>query len=203
MKPTRPVIPMSDVSAKITPDDIAPTVLPDDFLHSEAAASALAFRLPRFEELPDLPLYREQVIAYIERALAPLGAVNEGPWLTPSMINNYVKLGLVPAPVKKLYRREQIARLMVICIFKQFLPISAIRRLFRMQAVSYPVDVAFDYVATELAGALGAAFSPDEQPPADTATVVTRESLLVRSAVAAFAAKAFLLTYLRFTGFEG
>lgn len=203
MRPARPVIPMSDVSAKITPRDIAPTVLPDDFLRSDAAAAALAFRLPRFEELPDLPLYRDQVISYIEKALAPLGAVNEGAWLTPSMINNYVKLGLVPAPTKKLYGREQIARLIVICVFKQFLPISAIRRLFWMQTVSYPVDIAFDYVAAELSGALGTAFTAAGTPPPDTATVVTRESLLVRSAVAAFAAKSFLLTYLRFTGFEG
>ncbi|MBE6469544.1 MAG: DUF1836 domain-containing protein [Coriobacteriaceae bacterium] len=193
---------MSDVSAKITPRDIAPTVLPDDFLDSEVARAARAFQLPAFDELPDLPLYREQVIAYIEQVLSPLADASDGPWLTPSMINNYVKTGLVPAPQKKLYRREQIARLIIICIFKQFLPIPAIKRMLRIQAVSYPVAVAFDYVGVELSQAVRAAFSASAPTPPDTASVVTRESLLVRSAVAAFTSKAFLLTYLRFTGFE-
>ncbi|MFR7671453.1 MAG: DUF1836 domain-containing protein [Collinsella sp.] len=45
------------------------------------------------------------------------------------MINNYVKVGLVPAPVKKQYGREQIARLIAICIFKQVLPIAAVQAL--------------------------------------------------------------------------
>lgn len=54
--------------------------------------------------------------------------LRRAPVITPSMINNYVKVGLVPAPVKKQYGREQIARLIAICIFKQVLPIAAVRR---------------------------------------------------------------------------
>lgn len=202
MSASRTVIPMSDISAKITPRDVAPTVLPDDFLQSEIAQAALSFHLPSFSNLPDLPLYREQVISYIEKTLSPLDDVVDGAWLTPSMINNYVKLGLVQAPVKKLYQREQIARLLLICIFKQFLPIAAIGRLLRLQVMSYPSDIAFNYVATELENALRAVFAPDEPPAPDTARRVTRESLLVRSAVSAFAAKAYLMAYFRFSGYE-
>ena len=66
------------------------------------------------------------------------------------MINNYVKVGLVPAPVKKQYGREQIARLIAICIFKQVLPIAAVQALFNIQRLSYDAPTAFDYVVDQL-----------------------------------------------------
>lgn len=196
------IIPMSDSSGRITQRDVAPTILPDAFLQSEEALAAARFKLPLYDELPTVDLYRDQVIAYIDGLFEPLSACSEDPWLTPSMVNNYVKQRLVPAPAKKLYGREQIARLIVICIFKQFLPIGAIGRLFRIQRVTYPLEMAFDYVSKEVNNAVAAAFGRDEEH-ADTASMVTRETVLVRSAASAFAAKVFLMSYLKFTGFEG
>lgn len=201
MKRTSAVIPMSDSSKAISREDVSPTVLPDAFLGSDIARSAGAFTMPRYAALPAMPLYRDQVITYIEQVFSPLPACTEGPWITGPMINNYVKTGLLPAPVKKQYGREQVARLIIICTFKQFLPIAAIQRLFAIQRVTYPVDIAFDYVAVELEHALRSVFET-QAPYRDSAHQVTRESLLVRSAVAAFAAKAYLLSYLDFTGFE-
>ncbi len=58
------------------------------------------------------------------------------------MINNYVKVGLVPAPVKKQYGREQIACLIAICLFKQVLPIAAVQALFNIQRLSYDAPTA-------------------------------------------------------------
>lgn len=201
MEARRTVIPMSDDGGAIDARSLSPTVLPDAFLRSDTASAALIFRLPRYDELPDLPLYREQVLAFIEHALAPLAGMVDGPWLTPSMVNNYVKAGLVAPPVKKLYGREQVARLLVICIFKQFLPIAAVQKLFRIQKVSYPTPVSYDYVADQVNQAMHEAFSSSGRLPADTATRVTRESLLVRSAATAFAAKAFLMAYLNYAGY--
>ena len=197
------IIPMSDSSERITQQDVSPTVLPDAFLTSDVACAAKHFHMPRYDELPNVELYRDQVIEYIEQVLGPLSGCSDGPWLTPSMVNNYVKQRLVPAPVKKLYGREQIARLLTICIFKQFLPIDAITRLFRIQKVTYPIDVAFDYVSAEIDNAVDSAFSRHDGMRRDTASLVTRESLLVRSAAAAFASKVFLMSYLTFAGYEG
>ena len=127
----------------------------------------------------------------------------DGPWLTPSMVNNYVKQRLVAPPVKKLYGREQVARLLVICIFKQFLSMDAIKRMFVIQNMTYPVEVAYNYVAKELNFAIEDNFMMvDGRRHVDTAHKTTRESLLVRSATEAFAAKAFLMSYLVFTGYE-
>lgn len=197
------IIPMSDSSERITQQDVSPTVLPDAFLTSDVACAAKHFHMPRYDELPNVELYRDQVIEYIVQVLCPLSSCSDGPWLTPSMVNNYVKQRLVPAPVKKLYGREQIARLLTICIFKQFLPIDAIARLFRIQKVTYPIDVAFDYVSAEINNAVDSAFSRHDGMRRDTASLVTRESLLVRSAAAAFASKVFLMSYLTFAGYEG
>lgn len=202
MKQQPRVIPMSDASASITAEDISPTILPDAFLSSDVAERVASFHLPRYAELPAVPLYREQVISYVEGALHPLDGMVEGAWLTPSMVNNYVKIGLIAAPVKKLYGTEQIARLIVICLFKQVLPISAIARLFSIQKMTYRIKQSYDYVATELEHALATAFSISLETTPDSATRVTRESLLVRNAVIAFAARAQLMSYLSFLGFE-
>ena len=197
------VIPMSDGSGSISQEDIAPTVLPDDFVRSPMAQRILSFHFPRYNELPTVELYREQVIALVENVFEPLNECSEGPWLTPSMVNNYVKAHLLSAPQKKLYGREQIARLLVICVFKQVLSISAISDLFRIQKMTYMTDVAYDYVATELERALRHFFSSGgDDEWTDTASRVTRESLLVRSAVLAFAAKAHLVGYLDFLGYD-
>lgn len=198
------VIPMSDHSENISQADITPTVLPDDFITSDLAQGIVNFHVPRYHELPGVELYREQVIAYVEGVFRPLDACAEGPWLTPSMVNNYVKMHLISAPNKKLYGREQIARLIVICIFKQVLSISAVLDLFKIQKMTYITDVAYDYVATELEHALRHLFlsGGSDEDWQDSARRVTRESLLVRSAVLAFAARAHLIGYLAFLGYE-
>ena len=122
------VIPMSDSSVSIKPEDIQPTVLPDAFIQSDIVRKLNTLSLPRYDQLPNVALYRDQVIEYVALWMEPLSICVEQPVITPSMINNYVKVGLVPAPVKKQYGREQIASLIAICIFKQVLPIAAVRR---------------------------------------------------------------------------
>lgn len=200
---TPKVIPMSDSSDPITQQDVTPTLLPDAFLQSDICNVVRAIHVPRYHELPEVELYRDQVVSFIESVLRPLEPCTEGPWLSPSMINNYVKAGLVPSPNKKLYGREHVARLLVICIFKQVLSIAAVSSLFKIQRMTYLVDTAYDYVATELENALHGTFGPEGSVMHDTAHLVTRESLLVRNAVIAFAAKAYLVGYLHYIGYEG
>ena len=119
--------------------------------------------MPRYNELPAVDLYRDQVIAFVEQTLGPMNIAIDGVWLSPSMVNNYVKIGLVAPPKKKLYGREQIARLLVVCVFKQVLDIPSIQTLFRIQKMTYMTDTAYDYVACELEGTLHAAFAPKQE----------------------------------------
>ena len=192
------VIPMADSSREIDRDDLKPTVLPDDFINCDTAKRIMAFRMPRYEGLPSMMLYRDQVITYIEDALAPLALDSDDPWVTPSMINNYVKMHLVPSPEKKQYGKPQIASILVICIFKQVLPMSVIKSLFKMQKLTYKDSVAFNYVGSELENAIRSSFSSKPIPVDDIAQTMTRESLLVRSVVTSFAARNHLLAYMKY-----
>ena len=196
------VIPMSDSSERIKPEDVKPTVLPDTYIQSGVARSLSSFTLPRYQQLPNVALYRDQLIDYVTQCLDPLSLCIDQPILTPSMVNNYVKIGLIPAPVKKQYGREQLAKLITVCIFKQILPISAIQALFRIQRYSYDGATAYNYVADQLEETFRATFSLEPKPVKESATVVTRESLLVRSAVSSFVSKAYLMGYLNFNGLD-
>lgn len=87
-----------------------------------------AYAPPAWEQLPDLGLYMDQVITYMERhyrALYP----QAGSVLTSSMINNYVKYGLVTRPVGKKYDREQLAQLMMLLTLKQAVSLEEMKQL--------------------------------------------------------------------------
>jgi len=85
--------------------------------------------LPLWEELPNIALYMDQVIDLMHDYLGENDA--NAKQLTPSMINNYVKMGVMPAPEKKKYSKKHMACLFIICCLKQVLSISAISRILR------------------------------------------------------------------------
>lgn len=82
--------------------------------------------LPRWEMLPDIGLYMDQVITLVDRTFSP--ALPKGE-MTKSMVNNYVKVGLVPRPAGKKYDREHLAVLLEICVLKQALSMENIAQL--------------------------------------------------------------------------
>lgn len=83
--------------------------------------------IPRWDELPDIDLYMDQVISQLDKYL---DAVNSDEHiLTASMVNNYVKQQLLPAPVKKRYSRVHMAYLIAICLLKQSLSMPEIKAL--------------------------------------------------------------------------
>lgn len=85
------------------------------------------FDLPDWEGLPELDLYMDQVILLLNRYLSPMAG--EEKYVTASIINNYVRMKVMPPPVKKRYARIHLAYLIIICTLKQSLSISCIRRM--------------------------------------------------------------------------
>ena len=83
------------------------------------------FHLPRYAQLPEIELYMDQVISVIDKYIGAFSASGD-PVLTPSMINNYVKNRVIPPPEKKKYGRDHLAKLLVICLLKPTMEISAI-----------------------------------------------------------------------------
>ena len=89
------------------------------------------FHLPTWEELPDLELYMDQVVSLVVRYvnLQPHSAPKDS-ILTASAVNNYVRLKLIPPPVKKRYSRVHLAHLIVICCLKGSMSRSSIQQMF-------------------------------------------------------------------------
>ena len=111
----------------------------------QIAKSVESFRLPRYQEIPNVGLYLEQATKYVCEYLAPLGEYS----LTPSMISNYVKKGLIANPVKKQYGREQIAYLFFIAVAKSVLSLDALTGFIKVQQRTYTLPRAYDYFCEE------------------------------------------------------
>ena len=88
------------------------------------------YNLPDWDGLIAIDLYMDQVIVLMNKYLYVFNeASSEEKILTSSMINNYVKLKIIPAPIKKRYSRKHIAYLIIVCILKQTLSISTIKKV--------------------------------------------------------------------------
>lgn len=104
--------------------------------------------LPRWEELPTIELYMEQVIALLMQYLDFLPQdERQNEVVTVSAINNYVRMKIMPAPNKKKYSRVHLAYLIMICTLKQTLNISYISKMIPMGLSEDEVRVIYnDYV---------------------------------------------------------
>ena len=156
----------------------------------------LAYRCPRYDQLPAITLYNDQVTDALNYYLSPLWP-GEDHLITAAMINNYVKQRLIAPPVKKRYDREQLARLYCICLLKHVFTISEIRSLMEIQSRTYPFPVAYDYFCVELEKALQAAFFSRDFSVVSSASKVTPESELVRSSALSIAHRLFTEKFLQ------
>ena len=88
-------------------------------------------QMAEWDQLPDIGLYMDQVVAILERQSGQYLQGEDVKAITPSMINNYVKDGIIKRPVMKKYGREHLADLLILNSAKQVLPISDIAVLLR------------------------------------------------------------------------
>ena len=83
-----------------------------------------------YDALPDIDLYKDQVLSYMPRQLT---AQQPEEALTGAMINNYIKSGLLPRPQGKRYDRRHLSYLTAICQLKQLLSVDQTDRLLKAQ----------------------------------------------------------------------
>lgn len=151
------------------------------------ADSIQDFRMPRYQEIPNVGLYLEQATKFICEYLAPL----QENAITGSMISNYVKKGLVSNPVKKLYSRDQIAYLLFIALAKSVLSLDNLTLFIRLQERTYPTDRAYNYFCEEFENILQYVFGLKE----DIETVgvdSTDEKFMLRATIITIAHKIYL-----------
>ena len=79
-----------------------------------------------WDDLPDIPLYMDQVVGYLARQLV---SVEDGDALTSAMINNYIKDGLVERANGKKYGQEHLAYLTAIAALKQVMSVREMKVL--------------------------------------------------------------------------
>ena len=96
-------------------------------------AQLRTYDLPEWDNLPELELYMDQVVLLLSRYLAFFSQGEEEKIITPSIVNNYVRMKVMPAPAKKRYGRIHIAYLLMICTLKQSLSIAAIQKLLPLE----------------------------------------------------------------------
>lgn len=110
--------------------------------YAELCEKMSEHKLPRWNALPDIELYMDQVVAVMEKQLSIYqeNYAEDVRLITPSIINNYVKLKIIPAPVKKRYSREHLAYLIIICILKQTLAISSITKIIATQLQTKSIE---------------------------------------------------------------
>ena len=109
-----------------------------------------SYALPEWKEIPDIGLYMDQVIALLRNYLnfIPEEVPSERP-ITPTTINNYVRLKVMPAPVRRKYFRVHIAYLIVIFTLKQSVSISCVQRILSAEVPAAEVQDFYErYVAT-------------------------------------------------------
>lgn len=94
----------------------------------EGLSGRLAGNKPAgWDQMPDIQIYMDQLVSYLSRQLPDW---EKGGALTPAMVNNYIKAGLMPRAEEKRYNKEHIALLTAICVIKHVLTTKEIGQLF-------------------------------------------------------------------------
>ncbi|MBC3887993.1 DUF1836 domain-containing protein [Acetobacterium paludosum] len=154
------------------------------------ASDILNFHCPRWNELPEIDLYMDQVVSILEKNCS-LFTENEGEKIiTATMINNYVKHKIIAPPVKRRYNQTHLAYLFVVCIMKRILSISEIGDLIFYLINVYSIEDAYDLFCEELEFAIKTVFAPNQKANPIKAET-THQLMLLEAVVLAFANKLY------------
>ena len=146
-------------------------------------SSLCEFSAPTWDMLPDIDLYMDQVLALTEKYFGVFSDSKDG-GITSSMLNNYVKQKVVPAPDKKRYNKEHLARFLMICILKRVLSIAKIKTLFDSLFEENNVQDIYEIFSNELEYALHAL---TDKVPLSKPDSENKDILALKFAVRSFA----------------
>ncbi len=150
------------------------------------------FHLPRWSEIPNIDLYIDQVVTLLENYLSNyIKSDNEKDdnIVTKTMINNYVKHGVINPPVNKKYNREHLAYLFVIFILKQIYSMEEIKKLITLALKTSSIDQAYNRFCSELEKAIHMTFTGKSYINNDR---LSQEQYILRNVVQAFANKLYV-----------
>ena len=114
--------------------------------HDEILKRLEGCRLPEWDELPDFGLYMDQLVTYVARTFPGISGRLD---LTSSMINNYVKAGLIDKPTGKKYSREALAQLLMISLMKVSTPLDVMNKILHPESGTETKEMYSSFVATQ------------------------------------------------------
>jgi len=125
------------------------------------------FNLPKYTELPSIELYLDQVLRVVNDAVRPFVFSEKDAPLTGTMVNNYVKHDVLPAPQKKLYHKEHLAKLIVITIMKSVFSIPEIKQFFSLTP-QQEFPKLYDLFCSEVTAVSNCIFNGNSVPVSET-----------------------------------
>ncbi len=150
------------------------------------------FHLPRWNELPTIDLYIDQLVSLLEQYLAGyIKSDNEkdDKIITKTMINNYVKHNVIKSPINKKYNKEHIASLFVIFVLKQVYSINDIKKLIALAIETSPIELAYNRFCSELEKAIRIVFAEKNYVKNSK---LSEEQYILRNVVQSFANKLYV-----------
>lgn len=140
--------------------------------------------LPAWSELPSIPLYMDQVLLYLREVLS-FFETDGAPLLTNTMVNNYVKAGVLPHPEKKKYSRAHLGALLMICMLKPVLSLKEIQQIFGEQPLCEEVYEQFRAEQESAVRAVCAVVEQTRQTEETPHTIALRRALIANAERAA------------------
>lgn len=152
----------------------------------------LDFHIPRWEELPNIDLYLDQVVTLLENYLKNLISLKDkkdDKVVTKTMINNYVKNGILKPPVNKKYDKANIARLIVICILKQVYSINDINSLITLALETSGIETSYNKFCIVVEKSIDSTFNKKDFTYDEE---MTEERYILKNVVQSFANKLYV-----------
>lgn len=160
------------------------------------------FHIPRWNELPTIDLYLDQLVSLLEQNLSNYIVSdadkekdkdkekdNDEKIITKTMINNYVKHKIINPPINKKYNREHIAYLFVVCILKQVFSINDISKLIDLAINGASTEKAYNRFCNELEMAIKVTFAGEEYP---RKKLISKDIYILKNVVQSFADKLYV-----------
>ena len=128
----------------------------DSIIHDDTIKN---FHIPRWNELPTLDLYMDQVIALIDTTLGAFFSEIGAASLTKNMVNNYVKAKIVDAPVNKKYPKLSVAMIIVVYILKNCYATDEIGKLIKLGISLEATEITYNRFCEAIENAVSDVFT--------------------------------------------
>lgn len=152
--------------------------------------------LPDWDRLPQFDLYMDQLLELLTRWVAPLASAGDA-GVTASAINNYVRMKIVPAPVRKKYTRVHLAELVILCTLKQSLSIASVQCILPRPAEEAAVQALYERFVRQFRDAREAFCRHAAAPAEELVLPVAGKDLALSAAVYATLAHSLTEALLR------